>query len=123
MTRDHDHRDIHTALLRDRERLRPVEGREVVIRKDDLGLKFRDALLEISAGQHAARDELDPSLPEFTLDQFRIEFRVLEGQDAQAGVFGRAHGVRTGASFSTSQYRPKLLIASEKFSNSTGFTM
>ena len=38
-------------------------------------------------------------------------------------LFERAYGFRIGGSLRSSQYMPRVLTASEKFSNSTGFTM
>ena len=121
--RDDEDWHLRAKLGGDDERQSAVEGRQVVVGEDDLGAELPDGALEFRPGLRTLDNELDPASPEFARDQFRIEVRILEEENPQAVIFLGVHGVLMGGWFSTSQYRPKLLTASEKFSNSTGFTM
>jgi hypothetical protein len=82
-TRDDDDRNLRTFLPSDRERLGTVEGGQHVVRQDDVGSKLPDRPLEFAAGLRTLREKFDSSFPEFPGDQFRVQRRVLEGQDAQ----------------------------------------
>lgn len=68
---------------------------------------------------HNALDERKPDAG----DGIRGAVGALGRKASPAGFSKCAHGFQVGASFTSSQNKPSLLTASEKLSNSTGFTV
>ena len=75
---NHDHRNIRTKFLGHCESLCAIEGRQLVIGKDEFGLEFLDRAFVIGTGLHAVPKIVEFCPLEFALDELGIKGGVLK---------------------------------------------